>query len=142
LITYFDTSAIVPLLVDEPTSSACERFWNGATRVVTARVMYAEARAALAMARRLDRLDSRRSRQAISELDVLTDEIDHVELDHRLVHEAGELAERRSLKGYDAIHLAAALTVADADLVMVSNDRRLTEAASALGLNVGRLTDS
>ena len=54
---YFDTSAVVPLVIEEPSSIVASRLWDEADRVVSSRLVYAEGRAALAMARRLDRID-------------------------------------------------------------------------------------
>ena len=48
MIVYFDTSAIIPLIIDEASSPLCERFWNDATQAVSSRLLYVEARAALA----------------------------------------------------------------------------------------------
>lgn len=59
MIGYLDTSAIVALLVAEPGSAACRRFWDDADAVVTCRIAYVEAAAALAQAERTGRLDGR-----------------------------------------------------------------------------------
>ncbi len=53
MIVYFDTFAFIPLIIEEPSSESCKRLWNEATRVVSVRLHYAEARAALARAQRL-----------------------------------------------------------------------------------------
>jgi predicted nucleic acid-binding protein len=41
-------------------------------------------------------------------------------------------------RGYDAVHLAAALTVADDDLVVVTGDGELATAATDAGLALAR----
>jgi hypothetical protein len=46
----------------------------------------------------------------------------------------------RRLRGYDAVHLAAAERIGDATTVLVAGDRRLCDAALALGLQVSQLT--
>jgi predicted nucleic acid-binding protein len=51
------------------------------------------------------------------------------------VHEAGELAEARALRGFDAVHLASALQNGP-DTVVVTGDKRLAAAARAEGLVV------
>jgi uncharacterized protein with PIN domain len=56
VIGYVDTSAFVPLLINEPTSEACRRFWDDADVVVSSRLLYVETAAALAQARRMGRL--------------------------------------------------------------------------------------
>lgn len=48
--------------------------------------------------------------------------------------DAGHLAEHFGLRGYDAVHLAAALAVNDDDVVLVTGDRELATAARAAGL--------
>jgi len=138
VIAYFDTSAVIPLIIDEPASATCERFWNDATRVVSVRLMYAEARAALAMAQRKGRLTKREMASAVELLDRIIDEIDSVEVTEILVRGAGLMAQEQGLRGYDAVHLAAAQAVADEDLVFVSGDRQLAAAAARLGLAVAR----
>jgi predicted nucleic acid-binding protein len=136
VIAYFDTSAIVPLLVDEPTTDLSVRLWNESTRVVSARLFHPEARAALARAQRLGRLTRGQLSEAVAELDALADEVDIVELSADVACSAGELAEQHALRGYDAVHLAAALAVADDDVVLVSGDGELAAAARAAGLVV------
>lgn len=57
-----------------------------------------------------------------------------VELDQRLAERAVELAAARRLRSLDAVHLAAALTVADDELEFASWDERLSAAAAEEGL--------
>ena len=139
MIAYFDTSAIVPLLVSEHGSEIAERVWDSADRVVSVRLVYPEARAALAQAARLDRVSARDLRLAVSELDALVEEMDFVEIDDSLAHLAGEKAEDHGLRGYDAVHLAAALRVHDADVVLIAGDRDLVAAARFEGLAIAQL---
>jgi len=49
LILYVDTSALVPLLISEAGSQVCGGLWDRADRVITARLTYVEAAAALAI---------------------------------------------------------------------------------------------
>jgi len=68
VIGYLDTSAFVPLLVAEPGSPACRRFWDDADAVVSCRLLYVETATALAQAPRMARLDKdRRLLEAWSE---------------------------------------------------------------------------
>jgi len=140
VIVYFDTSAVVPLITNEPASATCERLWNEAARVVSVRIMYAEARAALTMAQRHGRLTPRELTPAVELLDRLLDQLDTVEITETLVFNAGAMAQEHSLRGYDAAHLAAALTVADEDTVFVTGDQQLAAAATRLGLAVAGTT--
>ncbi len=52
------------------------------------------------------------------------------------VRRAGELAQAYSLRGYDAVHLAAASAVADSDVVLVTGDADLANAANSIGIAV------
>lgn len=134
MIAYFDTSALVPLLIAEDGSVRARQLWDAADRVASARLIYPEARAALAQARRLDRLTGRQLRSVVRELDERYDQLDLVEFDGALARHSGDLAELHSLRGYDAVHLAAAERLRDQDLVLVAGDIALLDAAVAAGL--------
>ena len=134
MIAYFDTSALVPLLIAEEGSASVRHLWDAAGRVASARLIYPEARAALAQARRLERLTARQIRSAVRELDERYDQLDLIDLDDALARHGGELAEAYALRGYDAVHLAAAERLGDPDLVVVAGDRALLHAAEAEGL--------
>jgi predicted nucleic acid-binding protein len=139
VIGYFDTSAVVPLLIAEHGSQMAGRLWDSADRVVSVRLVYPEARAALAQAERLDRVSARDLRRAVRALDSRFEEMDLVEIDDPLAHLAGEKAEDHGLRGYDAVHLAAALRVHDPDVVLIAGDRALVDAANSEGLAVALL---
>lgn len=139
MIAYFDTSAVVPLLIAEPGSARAATLWDGADRVVSVRLIYPEARAALAQAERLRRITARQLRDAVTAFDALLDEIDLVEVDDALARRAGELAEVRQLRGYDAVHLAAADRVRDPNVVVIAGDGTLLGAAVAEGMAVAEL---
>ncbi|MGL5928947.1 MAG: type II toxin-antitoxin system VapC family toxin, partial [Dermatophilaceae bacterium] len=64
MILYVDTSALVPLLVDEPSSVACGEMWDAADRVVVTRLAYVESCAALGRAQRLGRISRAQLDQA------------------------------------------------------------------------------
>lgn len=136
MIAYFDTSALIPLLVDEPGSERVSRLWDVADSVVAVRLIYAEARAALAQATRLGRLSAADLATTIDALEGLYANLDLLEVDERLVRRAGELAQQHALRGYDAVHLAAAERIRDDTTVMVAGDRDLCIAAGTLGMAV------
>jgi predicted nucleic acid-binding protein len=139
VIAYFDTSAVVPLLIAEPGSARAASLWDGADRAVSVRLIYLETRAALAQATRLGRLTARQLRDAVNGFDSLFEEIDLVEVDDVLARRAGQLAEVRQLRGYGAVHLAAAERVRDPNVVVIAGDGALLEAAAAEGMAVGEL---
>ncbi|MEU0504379.1 type II toxin-antitoxin system VapC family toxin [Nocardia sp. NPDC005998] len=134
MIGYLDTSAFVPLLVAEPSSRACRRFWDDADAVVSSRLLYVETAAALAQAHRLSRLDDRGYAACRHLLDQLWQQLDVVEVDEASISRAAELADLLALRGYDAVHCASAEQLEDTDLVVASGDKRLLEAWKTLGL--------
>jgi hypothetical protein len=139
LIVYFDTSAILPIIIEEPSSLAVSRLWDEADRVVSSRLVYAEGRAALAMARRFDRVDHHGLRSAVADFEALYQQLDLVEVTENLVRDAGLLAEQFALRGYDAVHLASAQLVRDSDMVIAADDQDLIRAAQALGIATANL---
>ena len=109
MILYLDTSALVKLYVDEAASDVVRRAVADVTHVATSRVAYPEARAAFArrhLAGDFSRLDLRR---VVAALDRDFSSLVVMELGVAVATQAGELAERHGLRGFDAIHLASAL---------------------------------
>jgi uncharacterized protein len=136
VIGYLDTSALVPLLVDEPASPACRRFWDDADVVVSSRLLYVETAAALAEARRLGRLTEREHRKVRRRLDQMRAEVDVIELDEQVAARATDLAHLLSLRGYDAVHCASAEQLDDDDVVAASGDQQLLTAWLQLGMAI------
>ena len=131
---YVDTSALVKLLVREPESERVQHLWLSAARRFSSRLVYVEARSALARALRGGRLTQRQHTRAIRDLDDLLAEIDFVEVTEALVSEAGEIAERHRLRAYDAVHLAASLALDEVALVVATWDVELRRAVPEAGL--------
>jgi predicted nucleic acid-binding protein len=134
VIGYLDTSAFVPLLIDGPTSQACRRFWDDADVIVSSRLLYVEAAAALAQALRMGRLRKNEHFRCRRRLEQMWSAMDVVEVDEQMVTRAAELAQRLSLRGYDAVHCASAEQLDDDDVVAASGDQRLLTAWSGLGM--------
>jgi predicted nucleic acid-binding protein len=82
----------------------------------------------------MKRIGRRRLAAARVRVDELWRDIGRVELDDRLVQNAGDLAETHVLRGSDAVHLASALSLPADDCVLVSSDERLLAAARNEGL--------
>lgn len=136
MILYVDTSAFVPLLIEEPTSEICGQLWDHADRLVTTRLTYIETAAALAMAERLGRISATQRVAALQRLRELWTELDIVELDEQLMITASNAAQNHGLRGYDSVHLAAAAAIDDDDLVVAAGDRRLLDAWHDEGVSV------
>jgi predicted nucleic acid-binding protein len=141
LIAYFHTSALVPLLIEEPASSICERLWDDADDVVTVRIAYVEAAAAIAQARRLGRLTRSQQREAVSLLDEKWEQLQIVDVDDTLVRRAGTVADGHSVRGYDATHCAGAESIDDVEVVAASGDHQLLAAWRALGMSTLDVND-
>jgi predicted nucleic acid-binding protein len=134
LITYVDTSSLLKLVIEEPGSEQAGRLWDTADVLASVALVVVEARAALAAAERGARLTATQHVEAKFELNVLLDELTMVAITDDLIAQAAELADSEALRGYDAVHLAAAVTIG-AD-VITSADTSLCAAGERRGLHV------
>ncbi len=134
MITYVDTSTLIKLIVDEGGSERAELIWQSADSVASVRLVVVEARAALAAARRGDRISTNQFNVAKTELVSFVDDLHLVEVTENLIESAALFAETEELMGYDAVHLAGALFVGAA--VLTSADRALCGAAERQGLHI------
>ena len=92
----------------------------------------------MAAAARSRRLKASDARKAVAALDELWPAIDRLAVSEDIVHRAGELAERRALRGFDAIHLASALAQAP-DAALACWDDQLAKAAQAEGIGLATI---
>jgi predicted nucleic acid-binding protein len=134
-IGYFDASALVKLLVEEPGSELAARVWDESDAVATSLISYPEVAAALAAAKRAGRLTAAGARRARSDWDSYWAGCRVVEVTSEIAATAAALVDAQVLGGADAIHLASA-RLFGAEAVMVAWDRRLHTAARAFGLVV------
>jgi uncharacterized protein len=135
-IVYFDSSALVKLLVDEAGSELSAELWDGCDAALASRLAYPEVRAALAAAARNHDLDGDGLAAAELAWEDYWLATRPVELTKAVERNAGHLASRHPLRGADAVHLASALAVGDAELIVAVWDRRLHAGAQATGLRV------
>lgn len=134
MIAYFDTSAILPLMLREPGTTGARRLWNAAAVHVTSRLAYVEASAALGRAWRSGRLTGPQWEDARRFLDALWARLDVVNVVDDVVREAAGLAWRCNLRGYDAVHCASARRFAGDEVVVVSAGQQLLTACRELGM--------
>ena len=139
MITYVDTSTLIKLLIDEVGTTEAGLIWDEPDVLVSSRVAHVEARAALAAARRQGRIANDVFDNAVDGLEALWSQLSVVEIDEVLMRLAGDLATAHGLRGYDAVHLAAAHLVG-AD-VFSSADRRLCASASSDGFHIANPID-
>jgi predicted nucleic acid-binding protein len=135
-IVYFDSSALVKLLVDEPGSELAAEIWDGCDAALASRLAYPEVRAALAAASRNRDLDEDGLAAAEQAWKDYWSAAQPVELTPAVERNAGELAARHALRGAEAVHLASALAVGDSELIVAVWDRRLHAGSQAAGLRV------
>lgn len=124
------------LVVVEDGSELAAKLWGSAYPAASSILIYPEGRAALAAARRLNRLTKKDHEEALAAFEELCEDLIRVGVDQELAHNAGEYAEDLGLRGYDAVHLATALELGDEEVVLVTWDRGLARAAEQVGLGI------
>ena len=132
-MNYFDTSALVKRFVDEPGSPAVDALIaEGPT--ATATVAFAEVYAGLARKRRARELTEAAYKSACRQFEAEWPAYVRVALRDEVLLLARDLIRRHPLRGFDAIHLASALTLKVAlaeDMTFVASDERPLTAAKA-----------
>lgn len=136
---YLDTSALVKLYVDEPGRGAVTTALAADAIVATQEIAYIEAHAAFSRAEREGRLTH-------PDLEKLRGEFERdwpsylvVKVSQALLEQAVKLVDSFALRAYDAVHLAAAQSLARETGERISFacfDRRLNRAADVLGMAV------
>jgi uncharacterized protein len=134
-IVYFDSSALVKLLVEEDGSDLAAALWDGCDAAVSSRIAYPEVCALLAAARRVNTLDPEGREQAERAWEEYWAAIRVVELTEAISTHAGDLARQHALGGADAVHVASALAVG-ANTLFAVWDRRLRTGAEQAGFVV------
>jgi uncharacterized protein len=135
-IIYFDSSALVKLLVEEAGSDLAAELWDGCDAAVASRLAYPEVRAALAAATRNHDLGEADLDTAEAAWEGYWAAVRPVELTQAVERHAGQLAREHALRGADAVHLASALALGDPDLIIAVWGRRLHAGATAARLAV------
>lgn len=135
-LVYFDSSALVKLVVQEVGSELAAELWDGSDAAVASRLAYPEVRAALAAAGRNHDLRKGDLDAAEREWEEYWAAVRPVELTAAVERLAGRLARSHALRGADAVHLASALAIGDPGLIIAVWDRRLHAGAAATGLRI------
>jgi predicted nucleic acid-binding protein len=135
-VVYFDSSAMVKLVVEEAGSQLAAQLWDGCDTAVASRLAYPEVRAALAAAGRNHDLDPGGRAAAEQAWEQFWSATRPVELTRAVERHAGHLAARHALRGADAVHLASALALSNTGLILAAWDRRLRAGARGAGLRI------
>jgi len=139
VILYLDTSSLVKLYVPETESAEVKQIVDAAEVIATSHLGYVEARAAFARKRRERGVTPKDYRTVLDDFEHDWDSYFLVDVSDILVKLAARLAEKHALRGYDAIHLASAVTVrrhGDQPVTFSCFDARLSHAASREGLKI------
>ena len=139
-IVYFDSSALVKLVLDETGSDAAAALWNACDAALSSRLAYPEVCAALAAAGRNHDLTESEASAAADEWEIFWSSMRPIELSADVERVAGELAVLHRLRGADAVHLASALALGSQEVTVAAWDKRLHTGAAAVGLPVAPAT--
>ena len=133
-LVYFDSSALVKLVLDEVGSDIAATLWNACDAALSSRLAYPEVCAALAAAGRNFDLTAEQASAALADWELFWASMRPVELSADVERVAGSLAASHHLRGADAVHLASALVIGSPELTIAVWDKRLHVAAAAAGL--------
>ena len=111
MIGYLDTSSLVKLYVEEKGSRPVRELVERAELVATSVVTYAETRAALARQRREGGLTAAGFAQAKNDFELDWPRVLAVEVSEAVYRNAGDLAEKHHLRGFDGLQLASYLSL-------------------------------
>jgi uncharacterized protein len=139
MILYLDASALVKRYVAEPGSTDVAAILNQADLAGSALISRAEVAAALAKAVRVGALPEDGAWSALKAFRRDWPDIVRLPISDQLIARADSLAWEYGLRGYDAIHLAAAAVWQDAlrqEITLASFDRMLWEVAVQTGFRV------
>ncbi len=136
---YADSSAIVKRYYEEPGSQRVRESWRRSDRVFTSGVAYAEVLAALARKCRDGGVSAAQFRRLADAFESEWPAYDHILVDAATSAHVRRLVTRHALRGFDAIHLSAALWLQgelEEDVEFWVSDERLRAAAAREHLEV------
>ncbi len=125
---YFDSSAIVKLVVDEPESDALRRFIasSGHDSLASSAIAGVEVRRAAVV--------NSEATAARARLHLLR--FEQIAVDNTVLERAAAIAPGSGLRSLDAIHVASAELLRDELTAIVTYDQRMVAAAELVGLPV------
>lgn len=139
MILYLDTSAWVKLYAEEVGSDLVREAVRDAAHIATHLIAYVEMQSALARKRSESSITDDAFTRVSEE--VLRDwkHLHRLPVDEALVFRAAELAQHERLRGFDAVHLAAAdrlRSIVATRVKFATFDRPLNRAAANVGFDV------
>jgi predicted nucleic acid-binding protein len=139
LILYFDSSALVKRYIEEQGSSDVLDWMDDSDLNGTVLVTRAEVAAAITRAVRMQYVSQENARQFLDTFRKEWSSLQRLPVTEPLVARADALACGHNLRGYDGIHLAAALIwqeLLGLPVTLVTYDQELAEAARVSGMVV------
>jgi predicted nucleic acid-binding protein len=136
---YLDASALVKRYIAEVGTREVNQLFAGPAAIGTSIITHAEVAAALGKATRLGLLARDEAHVALHVFRIQWPSLIRLQVTENIASHAGTLAWEHGLRGFDAVHLSAALqwqeNVYD-PVTFAAFDRRLWQAAQAAGLGV------
>ncbi|MDR0945169.1 MAG: type II toxin-antitoxin system VapC family toxin [Bifidobacteriaceae bacterium] len=123
---YFDTSALIKHVIEEPETPAFQVLWEDTRHAAVSSML---------LKTELIRTASKKDAQATADARTLLKELDLINVTDSILSSAADLPPT-VLRTLDAIHLATALTLEDDLDAVVTYDHRMADAARSLGLTV------
>jgi predicted nucleic acid-binding protein len=139
LILYLDASAIVKRYIHEPGSDTVVQWIENADLVGTSLISRAEGSAAFAKAARMNVLTRSEAESCLYQFRTDWSTYIRIQINEQTTTRADEFAWMLGLRGYDAMHLAAATawqSALNTAVVMVTFDAALAKASLASGLQI------
>lgn len=134
---FWDSSAVVPILVEEAASARIERLFADDRGVIVWWATPIECTSAIVRRERLGEIDPEEAARALSRLETLMADWIEVLPSEHVRSVARRMLRVHALRASDALQLAAAVVSAASEprgLEMVCLDQRLTQAARKEGL--------
>ncbi len=132
-MNYLDTSALIKRFVAEKGSPLIQRIIETGP-VATAKIAYAEVYAGLKRKHREGHISTGQYRLACRQFERDWQAYIRVDLQDGILHLARDLIQTHPLRGFDAVHLASALSLKKAlgeEIIFAAADERLLRAAKA-----------
>jgi predicted nucleic acid-binding protein len=138
-VIYLDTSDLIKRFVNEKGSPLVQSLVQREAPVTTAKIAYAEIFAGLARKLREGHIPRTLHALACRQFERDWQAYLRIELQDDILFLARDLIGRHPLRGFDAVHLASALSLKNAlgeEMTFAAADARLLRAAAAEGLEV------
>ncbi len=139
MILYLDASALVKCYIEEQGSHDVIRLIQASEIAGTAVLSRAEVVAAIARATRIGSISREDGELAIAAFETDWNNLVRLQMTEAIIAQAASLAWQKGLRGYDAVHLACAVTwrdVLQSPVMMVTYDRELWQSAQEEGLDL------